>query len=231
MARRTRNYIPDIPYYVALFGNNGEKCLFDAACLDFYVEHLITAATAYGVHVHSYVLVPSRVLFLATPLRESSLPGMMKSLNASYASFLSTFYGRTGTVWRGRYKSALVQPDEYLLELQRYMEQLPVIEGLVDHPGQYQWSSYSQNSTGAIRTLNPHNQYLYLGGTLRERCEYYRTFLSSPSQFLWDISALIAAGRPAATADSLRTLEKNLRMTLSVRNKCGRPRKEEHRQF
>ena len=47
-----------------------------------------------------------------------------------------------GTLFKGRYKSILVDADSYLLQLVRYIHKNPVNAGLAEKPDQYQWSSH-----------------------------------------------------------------------------------------
>lgn len=206
MARKPRNYIVGMTYYIYLTGNNGEKCFFDDSCYSFYLTQIMTSAEMHGVPVHSYVLLPTRALVVVTPRAKESLPGMMKASNVSYASFLSRIYGRSGTVWNGRYKSAPIHSEKYLLDLQKYVELLPVIDGQTEHPGQYIWSSYTQNALGASRTLKPHLEYMSLGNSLHERCTNYRSFIDSPSVRCNEISELVSAGHPLMDGSFLRTI-------------------------
>jgi putative transposase len=54
-------------------------------------------------------------------------------------------YNKTGTIWQGRYKASLIDPETYLLNCMLYIEGLPVREGLSKSPGPYKWSSYKCN--------------------------------------------------------------------------------------
>jgi putative transposase len=70
-------------------------------------------------------------------------PGsLMKALGQRYVQYINRTYRRSGTLWEGRYRSCLVQGDEYLLGCQRYIELNPVRAGMVEHPAEYRWSSY-----------------------------------------------------------------------------------------
>ena len=71
---------------------------------------------------------------------------------------------------RGRYRSCLVQAEDYLLTCYRYVEMNPVRANLVAHPGDYPWSSYRSNVEGVTNVLiTPHDEYLRLGATSAER--------------------------------------------------------------
>ena len=80
-----------------------------------------------------------------------------------------------GTLWEGRYKSSLVDSDRYLLSCMRYVELNPVRAKMVNHPGEYQWSSYHANAQGKVDLLiEPHPLYLMLSDNLEQRYEVYR---------------------------------------------------------
>jgi len=49
-------------------------------------------------------------------------------------------------LWEGRFKSSLVQSEEYLLSVYRYIELNPVRAGMVNDPADYAFSSYQINA-------------------------------------------------------------------------------------
>jgi len=54
----------------------------------------------------------------------------------------SHVHGFDGQLFRGRFKSILVEEDDYLLELVRYIHRNPLRAGMVDNLADYAWSSY-----------------------------------------------------------------------------------------
>ncbi|MFY9329091.1 MAG: hypothetical protein WAO76_13930 [Georgfuchsia sp.] len=73
---------------------------------------------------------------------------LMQSLGRRYAQYVNRIYRRSGAVWEGRYKSSLIQAEEYLLTCYRYSELNPVRAGMVKDPGEYRWSSYRHHGLG-----------------------------------------------------------------------------------
>jgi len=66
--------------------------------------------------------------------------------------YINRSYRRTGTLWDSRYKSSVVQADDYLLSCQRYIELNPVRAAMVEDPAHYRWTSYRVNALGqAVR--------------------------------------------------------------------------------
>lgn len=82
---------------------------------------------------------------------------------------------RTGTLWEGCYKSGLFDGAQYLFTCLRYMELNPVRAGVVNHPGEYKWSSYHANALGIRDSLiESHPLYLALGHDAEVRQTAYR---------------------------------------------------------
>jgi putative transposase len=80
-----------------------------------------------------------------------NLPEAMQTLNGSYALWWARRHGHVGHVWQGRYKDPIVDADQYLLVLCRYIALNPVRAGLVKSPDQWRWSSYAASVGRAPR--------------------------------------------------------------------------------
>lgn len=88
-------------------------------------------------------------------------------------------YQRSGTLWEGRYKLCLVEAEEYLIEVYRYIEMNPVRAKMVEDPSESIWSSYQINALGKESDLCiPHPKYLRLGSTKNERMRNYRALFA-----------------------------------------------------
>lgn len=79
-------------------------------------------------------------LLIETP--EANLSRGMRQLNGIYTQKFNWKHRRSGHLLQGRYKAIVVDKDEYLLELARYLMLNPVRAGMVESPGAYAWSSY-----------------------------------------------------------------------------------------
>lgn len=66
----------------------------------------------------------------------------MHKLNGVYAQYFNWKHDRVGPLYQGRFKSILVDRENYFLELCRYIVLNPVRAGLVRSPEEYHWSSY-----------------------------------------------------------------------------------------
>lgn len=176
MARLPRLYFPGCAQHVIQRGNNREACFYDEADYKAYLSFLKEAATKYQVAIHAFVLMTNHVHLLATPGDEQGISRLMQAQGRQYVQYFNFTYGRTGTLWEGRYKSTLVDSDSNLLTVYRYIELNPVRAGMVSHASEYPWSSYQSNALGKpIQLLTPHTLYLQLGKTEAERQSAYRS--------------------------------------------------------
>jgi putative transposase len=73
---------------------------------------------------------------------DANLSRCMRHLNGVYTQKYNVVHGSDGTLFRGRYKSILVNADSYVLQLVRYIHRNPLKAGLVKRLDQYVWSSH-----------------------------------------------------------------------------------------
>ncbi len=180
MARLPRIVIPGYPLHVIQRGNNRQAIFYAEEDHLKYLEILRLSAEATDCHIHAYVLMTNHVHLLVSPAGKESLSVMMQSLGRQYVSYINRFYRRSGTLWEGRFKSALVDSERYLLTCCRYIELNPVRAGMVNGPGEYRWSSYRANGLGHVDpNITPHPLYQKLGNTKTTRQEAYRGLFRS----------------------------------------------------
>jgi putative transposase len=175
MPRKPRFNVPGYPQHAIQRGNNREPCFFGPADCHYYLDCLNRACRRFPCDVHAYVLMTNHVHLLVTPLSDFALSQVMQSVGRRYVRYINHEYGRSGTLWEGRYKASLVDRDEYLLACQRYIEMNPVRAGMVAHPGDYPWSSYRHHAHGAADdVLTVHPLHLGLGPDAPSRQQAYR---------------------------------------------------------
>jgi len=175
MARLPRLSIPGLPQHIVQRGNNKQVCFFEEQDYTVYLDKLKEYSRKYQVDVHSYVLMTNHVHLLLTPNEANGISRLIQSLGRYYVRYINQTYGRTGTLWEGRYKSTLVDSERYFLIVSRYIELNPVRAAMVEHPAEYPWSSYQYNAVGKpIALIEPNSCYLSLGKTKHERQMAYR---------------------------------------------------------
>jgi putative transposase len=167
--------VPNIPLHIIQRGNNRQACFFTDDDYLFYLSWLKKYAKSAECSIHAYVLMTNHVHILLTPKQSNSAGTLMRGLGQRYVQYVNRTYKRSGTLWEGRFRSSIIQQQEYLFSCQRYIEMNPVRAGIVKHPGEYRWSSYQINGQGKESDLLSHHAlYLSLGQTDAERQAVYR---------------------------------------------------------
>lgn len=175
MPRRARLAIAGIPWHIIQRGNNRSACFYAESDYCVYLDTLLEQSVRWRCAIHAYVLKTNHVHLLLTPETCDGPAGLMKHLGQRYVQYVNRSYQRTGTLREGRYRSCLAQSGNYVLTCSRYIELNPVRAGMVNDPAEYRWSSYRTNAMGLhSRLLQPHQDWLALGGTDSARATAYR---------------------------------------------------------
>lgn len=229
MPRKPRFTTPGIPQHVIQRGNNRTACFFSVDDYHRYLHDLGEALIKNQCHLHAYVLMMNHIHLLITPHIPFGISHTMQDLGRKYVRYVNYVYQRTGTLWEGRYKSSLVDSEAYLLTCMRYIELNPVRAGMVEHPGEYLWSSYACNAQGEPnRLIRPHPLYDALGETAADReyryREYFRQSMDEPQ--LHEIRAAVNQELVLGREDFKDQVEKMSARQVR-RGVDGRPRIEE----
>ena len=174
MARLARLNLPGVPQHVIQRGNNRDACFYEEQDYKVYLDKLKEYSRKLEVMVHSFVLMTNHVHLLMTPKEGDGVSRLMQSLGRYYVRYFNKKYERTGTLWEGRYKSTIIDSEQYLLTVSRYIELNPVRAEMVTQPAEYPWSSFRKNALGVpIELVSPHEVYLRLAKTDKTRQKRY----------------------------------------------------------
>ena len=170
MARLPRLTVTGYPHHVILRGNNRQAIFVAQAdrlrMLDLLAHH----SKENAVQVHAYVLMDNHLHLLVTPQQDGGLPAMMQGVGRSYVRAFNDAQGRTGTLWEGRYRSAVIQSERYLLACMVYIDLNPVRAGMVAQAVDHPWSSHAHYLGQRVDSLiTPHPLFWELGNTPFER--------------------------------------------------------------
>jgi REP element-mobilizing transposase RayT len=152
MARRLRVEFEGAIYHVTARGNERSDIFKHDQDCERYLEKLQESVERYGIRMYVYVLMRNHIHFLLETPR-GNLSAFMQQLNTSYTMYYNVSRRRTGHLFSGRYKAKLVEGNEYLLTLTRYIHLNPVKVRKVrtlplaerrNHLRQYKWSTYRQ---------------------------------------------------------------------------------------
>jgi putative transposase len=175
MPRHARIVAAGFPMHVILRGIDRTAIFFAEDDYRVFSTTLAALAECESVRVHAYVLMTNHLHLLMTPATDRGPARLMKGLGQRYVQSINRTYHRTGTLFEGRFRSALIETDGYLLACQRYIELNPVRARLVRTPEEYLWSSYRCNALGvADPVIAPHPLYLDLADADEARRSRYR---------------------------------------------------------
>ena len=102
--------------------------------------------------LYGYCLLNNHFHLLVRP-QGDSISRIMQSLLVSHTQRYHKHRRSLGHVWQGRFKSPVVQNDEHLLTVLRYIEANPLRAKVVERAEQYRWSSYRVHGQGATSEL------------------------------------------------------------------------------
>ncbi len=140
MARPVRIEYAGAVYHVVCRGNNRQAVFRDDYDRKRYLEKLSLYCREKDVDLLCYCLLTNHVhLVLETP--QGNLSKMMQAFQTSYTVYFNKRHGRSGHVFEQRYKAFLVDKDNYLLEVSRYVHLNPVAARLAERADKYRWSS------------------------------------------------------------------------------------------
>jgi putative transposase len=141
MARPLRIEYPGAWYHVLNRGRRREKVFFDDADYRFFLRLLGKCRQRFNVETHAYALLPNHYhLIVRTP--QANVSHMMRYVNGVYTQYINRKYRLEGSLFKGRFKSILIERESYLLELVRYIHRNPFKARLEERIGQHRWTSH-----------------------------------------------------------------------------------------
>lgn len=129
-------------YHVYNRGNNKQPIFRRDKDYIFFLKRLAEYCQRYSVRVGSYCLMPNHYHAILCQASGGSIASLMGTLGTSTAKNFNARYGNSGHPYEGPYHYKLVDSNEYLLHLSRYIHVNPVIAGLSEKPDSWPWSNY-----------------------------------------------------------------------------------------
>jgi len=228
MGRQPRVLVPGFPHHVVQRGHDQNAVFVDVSDYEFYLANLIEWKSHYNVGVYAYCLMTNHVHLVLVPFAKGdAISRLMRRLSARQGRRANRLERRIGTLWSGRFKSSVVDTDNYLMACLRYVELNPLRAGLASQPEDYRWSSYAQRlGLSNDNWLDSDPVTATLGATVAARRRAYAKFVregvSTPEhKFLRD-----AVRRNQLTGDHRFVDEVERRTGLRIKTRGrGRPKK------
>ena len=127
-----------------IFGNSKEYQLFE--------ELLFDTKDLFDMRILAYVIMPNHWHLLLYPIHDGDLSLFMQRLSNTHTRKVHSHTNTNGSghLYQGRYKSFLVESDQYLLTLIKYIERNPVRAKLVMTCEEWQWGSAYKRLQGTV---------------------------------------------------------------------------------
>lgn len=141
MSRPIRIAYPGAWYHVMNRGRRAENIYLDKYDYQTFVDLLQETSEAWNIQIAAYCLMPNHYhMLIQTP--EGNISRAMRHVNGVYTQRFNSRHRLDGQLFRGRYKSILVNGDSYLLQLVRYIHRNSLKAKLVENINAYPWSSH-----------------------------------------------------------------------------------------
>ena len=139
---RRNAFSKDRYFHVYNRGANRDPIFFSQEnylyCLRLIKKHAIT----YQITLIAYCLMPNHYHFLLRQDGDIPISKFINVLFNAYVQAVNWQRHRSGTLFEGRFKHKLVDRDEYLIHLCRYIHANPVKAGLVTRLEEWPYSNY-----------------------------------------------------------------------------------------
>ena len=142
MARPLRIEQADTFYHVINRGNARGRIFRQAGDYAAFLDRVGRCAERFDIDVYSYVLM-SNHYHLLLKTRRANLSQAMQWLGVAYSAWYNARHRRSGHLFQGRFKSFLVQEQDYLYRLLLYVHRNPLRTKRVERLRDYRWSSYA----------------------------------------------------------------------------------------
>ncbi|MFH1283489.1 MAG: transposase [bacterium] len=96
------------------------------------------------VKILSFCIMPTHLHLVLEQLKENGISKFVNTVLISYSKYFNTKYERKGPLWEGRFKNVLVETNEQLLHLTRYVHLNPVTASIIKKPEDWKYSSFKE---------------------------------------------------------------------------------------
>lgn len=141
MVRPLRLSFENAFYHITARGNRREKIFYSDRDKEVFLKKLEEMLIKYSMICQAYCLMDNHYhLFIKTT--QPNLSQGIHYLNSSYANWFRNKHQIIGPIFQGRFKSILVDADNYALILSAYIHLNPLRGGIIRQLEEYPWSSY-----------------------------------------------------------------------------------------
>jgi putative transposase len=137
-------FLPQQYYHLYNRGNNRLPIFLEEENYRFFLRRLHQHFDQERVEIVAYCLMPNHYHVLGYLENEVDFSNVLRGFTTSYVRSFNRWHGRVGYLFQGNTQAKLIDRDEYLVHLCRYIHLNPVQAGLVVHPEEWEYSDYRE---------------------------------------------------------------------------------------
>jgi putative transposase len=217
MPRIARVIATGYPHHITQRGNNRATVFFDDEDRQTYLKLLAGYAEKHHFQIWAYCLMDNHAHLLAVPEAETSLARGIGLTNQVYTQYLNRKLNQSGRIWQNRFFSCVVENNQYLWAVARYIERNPLKVGLVESAEAYLFQCHSSYD-GSKRYPSKCNIRL----SPAEQSTYAEFVATEDEETDNAIRRATRTGRPFGSEDFVDLLEFQMKQPLKAK-KRGRP--------
>jgi putative transposase len=179
MGRQKRIWVPNRFYHIVCRGNRRDPLFKETNDFLAFLHILHQLHEKIPFEIAAYCLMTNHFHLLLRSQHES-ISKVMALMNKRYANYYNIRYRLTGHVFEKRYFSKIIDDDNGMLEVSRYIHLNPVEAHMVNAPEHYRWSSfylYKYPNSLSPKFMNMDILLDYFSGTKTERMKKYIEFV------------------------------------------------------
>ena len=226
MPRPLRPIADGLVYHVINRGNNRQTVFDSEGDFHAFLKAIADLKERMPFDLYGYCLMSNHIHLLVRP-RKLSISRIVQSLLVSHTQRFHRFHRSGGHVWQGRFKSPVIQDDDHLLTVLRYIEANPLRAGMVERAGDYPWSSFACHGEGRNDPLlDAVASYEALATYAAVRQRRWSAYVHAQPEEAETaaIRRSSATGLPYGEAGWVDRLAARLKLDLTIRARVGRAR-------
>src|SRR5262245_48304456 len=141
MPRPLRCIVADYCYHVLNRANRRAEVFHEPADYRAFIGLMAKAQRHEELPILAACLMPNHFHLVVRPARAESISRWIHWLCTTHVNHHHAKYGTSGRVWQGPYKACLVQSDQSLLTVMRYVERNALTARMVSRAEDWAWGS------------------------------------------------------------------------------------------
>jgi len=129
-------------YYILTKSEHRLDLFKDDSDKAFYLSLMSNYKKQYDFKLYSIALISIESHFLIEPSSDFTISQIMHDINANHTKYYNKKYQRKGHLFKERFKAILIEKEQYLLEMTRYIHRIALEENPMMQLKDYKWSSY-----------------------------------------------------------------------------------------